>query len=320
MLDREGFRPNVGIILLNQRNQVFWGKRIRTHSWQFPQGGIDRGETPEQAMFRELHEEVGLHREHVRIVARTRDWLRYEVPDRFIRRDARGYYKGQKQIWYLLQLTGQDWNLNLRATSHPEFDAWRWNDYWVPLEVVVEFKRSVYEMALTELVRFLPRGESFGRQPRGLMGRSRDAGMGFNYLSATTGGRLPALPLELPPGATFDPYPPLAFAREAGRAMADSAMVGAVASAVVASVAHAATALVAVASQAVADEIDAALNSATPPQPSPAAPLDQPTTYPAALADLAPSTFEVTPETELGAGPHDAVISGTPMERHSSNG
>ena len=71
MLDRDGFRPNVGIILLNQRNQVFWGKRIRTHSWQFPQGGIDRGESPEQAMFRELHEEVGLMPDHVRIVART---------------------------------------------------------------------------------------------------------------------------------------------------------------------------------------------------------------------------------------------------------
>jgi putative (di)nucleoside polyphosphate hydrolase len=136
MLDREGFRPNVGIILLNQKNQVFWGKRIRTHSWQFPQGGIDRGESPEQAMFRELHEEVGLLPEHVRIVARTRDWLRYEVPDRFIRRDARGHYKGQKQIWYLLQLVEPDWNINLRATSHPEFDAWRWNDFWVPLDVV----------------------------------------------------------------------------------------------------------------------------------------------------------------------------------------
>jgi putative (di)nucleoside polyphosphate hydrolase len=156
MLDREGFRPNVGIILLNQRNQVFWGKRIRSHSWQFPQGGIDRGETPEQAMYRELHEEVGLKPEHVDIVARTRDWLRYEVPDRFIRRDARGHYKGQKQIWYLLRLVAHDWNLNLRATSHPEFDAWRWHDYWVPLDVVVEFKRGVYEMALTELARFLP--------------------------------------------------------------------------------------------------------------------------------------------------------------------
>jgi len=110
------FRPNVGIVLLNQKNQVFWGKRIRTHSWQFPQGGIDRGETPEQAMFRELHEEVGLQPEHVSIVARTRDWLRYEVPDRYIRRDARGHYKGQKQIWFLLQLAGQ--RLGLEPARH----------------------------------------------------------------------------------------------------------------------------------------------------------------------------------------------------------
>jgi putative (di)nucleoside polyphosphate hydrolase len=124
-------------------------------------------------MFRELHEEVGLHPEHVAIVARTRDWLRYEVPDRYIRRDARGHYKGQKQIWYLLQLTGHDWDLNLRATDHPEFDAWRWNDYWVPLEAVVEFKRGVYEMALTELARFLPRNESRNRYLRH-GNRSRD--------------------------------------------------------------------------------------------------------------------------------------------------
>jgi putative (di)nucleoside polyphosphate hydrolase len=102
----------------------------------------------------------------VSIVARTRDWLRYEVPDRFIRRDARGHYKGQKQIWYLLRLVGSDWNLNLRATNHPEFDAWRWNDYWVPLDVVVEFKRGVYEMALTELSRYLPRTDNRNRYLR----------------------------------------------------------------------------------------------------------------------------------------------------------
>lgn len=175
MLDREGFRPNVGIILLNQRNQVFWGKRIRTHSWQFPQGGIKYGESPEQAMFRELHEEVGLLPDHVRIIARTRDWLRYEVPDHFIRKDARGHYRGQKQIWFLLQLTGRDTDMNLRATSHPEFDAWRWNDYWVPLEVVIEFKRGVYEMALTELARFLPRVHTPNRYLRsGMRGARRD--------------------------------------------------------------------------------------------------------------------------------------------------
>ncbi|MBU0917162.1 RNA pyrophosphohydrolase [Aquabacterium parvum] len=157
MLDREGFRPNVGIILLNHRNQVFWGKRIRTHSWQFPQGGIKHGESPEQAMFRELHEEVGLLPEHVRIVARTRDWLRYEVPQHFIRKDARGHYKGQKQIWFLLQLMGRDCDMNLRASTHPEFDAWRWHEYWVPLETVIEFKRDVYQLALSELARFLPK-------------------------------------------------------------------------------------------------------------------------------------------------------------------
>jgi putative (di)nucleoside polyphosphate hydrolase len=157
MLDREGFRPNVGIVLLNHRNEVFWGKRLRMHSWQFPQGGIKYGETPEQAMYRELHEEVGLFPGHVRIIARTRDWLRYEVPDRFIRRESRGHYKGQKQIWFLLQLIGRDSDMNLRATSHPEFDAWRWHEYWIPLEVVIDFKRDVYQMALTELSRFLPK-------------------------------------------------------------------------------------------------------------------------------------------------------------------
>ena len=166
MLDREGFRPNVGIVLLNARNQVFWGKRLRTHSWQFPQGGIKYGETPEQAMFRELQEEVGLRPEHVEVIGRTRDWLRYEVPDQFIRKDARGHYRGQKQIWFLLRLMGRDSDMNLRATDHPEFDAWRWNEYWVPLDVVIEFKRGVYEMALTELARYLPRVNHHNRYLR----------------------------------------------------------------------------------------------------------------------------------------------------------
>ena len=158
MLDREGFRPNVGIILVNQKNQVFWGKRIRTHSWQFPQGGIDRGETPEQAMHRELYEELGLKPEHVRILARTRDWLRYVVPDHFIRRESRGFYQGQKQIWFLLHLVGTDNDLNLRATDHPEFDAWRWVPFWIQLDAVIGFKREVYQLALSELARYLSRG------------------------------------------------------------------------------------------------------------------------------------------------------------------
>jgi putative (di)nucleoside polyphosphate hydrolase len=158
MLDKDGYRPNVGIILVNHRNQVFWGKRIREHSWQFPQGGIKRGESPEQAMFRELHEEVGLMPDHVRIIGRTRDWLRYEVPDHWVRREWRGHYRGQKQIWFLLRLVGKDNDVCLRACEHPEFDAWRWSEFWIPLDTVIEFKRGVYQQALNELSRHL-----FGR-------------------------------------------------------------------------------------------------------------------------------------------------------------
>lgn len=157
VLDKEGYRPNVGIILANQRNEVFWGKRINQHAWQFPQGGIKHGETPSQAMYRELEEEVGLQRGHVRILGRTREWMRYEVPERWARRAREGAagYRGQKQIWYLLRLVGRDCDVKLRASGHPEFDAWRWNAYWVPLEAVIHFKRDVYRQALLELYRFL---------------------------------------------------------------------------------------------------------------------------------------------------------------------
>ena len=155
MLDKDGYRPNVGIILLNERSEVFWGKRVKQHSWQFPQGGIKFGESPEQAMYRELYEEIGLQTGHVRILARTRDWLRYEVPEQWIRRELRGSYRGQKQIWYLLRLLGRDCDVCLRRSEKPEFDAWRWNDYWIPLDSVIEFKRQVYEQALHELSRFV---------------------------------------------------------------------------------------------------------------------------------------------------------------------
>ncbi len=155
MLDKEGYRPNVGIIITNECNQVFWGKRVREHSWQFPQGGIKPGESPEVAMYRELMEEVGLSPHHVRILGRTRDWLRYEVPTHWIRREWRSTYRGQKQIWYLLRLIGRECDVSLRATGHPEFDAWRWHDYWAPAEEVIDFKKDVYLMALDELSRHL---------------------------------------------------------------------------------------------------------------------------------------------------------------------
>lgn len=163
MLDREGYRPNVGIVLLNKRNEVFWGKRVGQHSWQFPQGGIQHGESPEQAMFRELHEEVGLLPEHVQIIGRTRDWLRYDVPEEYLRRQHssrlhRASYRGQKQIWFLLRLVGLDSDIQLRASDHPEFDAWRWVPFWIQLDAVIDFKREVYQLALSELARYLSRG------------------------------------------------------------------------------------------------------------------------------------------------------------------
>lgn len=170
MLDSEGFRSNVGIILLNAHNEVFWGKRLRERSWQFPQGGIKYGETPMQAMYRELHEETGLLPKHVKFIGRTRSWLRYEVPDKFIKHEIRGHYRGQKQIWFLLKMLGRNRDICLRATDHPEFDAWRWNEYWVPLDSVTEFKRDVYQLALTELSRFLwqlsPRVQNVEISPR----------------------------------------------------------------------------------------------------------------------------------------------------------
>jgi putative (di)nucleoside polyphosphate hydrolase len=155
MIDRDGYRPNVAIILCNAKNEVFWGKRIREHSWQFPQGGIKHGEAPEDAMYRELEEETGLKREHVSILGRTRGWLHYNVPNNWVKREWRGTYKGQKQIWYLLRFVGRDHDIQLRASEHPEFDAWRWHNYWVPLDSVIDFKRDVYRKALHQLVGFL---------------------------------------------------------------------------------------------------------------------------------------------------------------------
>jgi putative (di)nucleoside polyphosphate hydrolase len=151
MLDLDGFRPNVCIILMNKDKKVFWGKRCKEQSWQFPQGGIDENETPEQAMFRELYEETGLQKEHVEIVSMSRDWLRYEVPQQWIRKEWRNSYRGQKQIWYLLAFKGEDHDINLNATDIPEFDQWQWRDYWIRTREIIGFKRGVYQRALMEL-------------------------------------------------------------------------------------------------------------------------------------------------------------------------
>ena len=152
MIDAEGFRANVGIVICNRMGQVFWAKRYGQHSWQFPQGGIDDGETAEQAMYRELHEEVGLNPSDVEILGVTKNWVRYKLPKRLIRQGTNPVCIGQKQKWFLLQLTCKEQDVDLLHSGHPEFDDWRWVSYWYPVRNVVSFKRDVYRRVMKEFV------------------------------------------------------------------------------------------------------------------------------------------------------------------------
>ena len=155
MIDSEGFRANVGIILTNDQGQVFWARRIGMDAWQFPQGGIKKNESPKMAMYRELKEEIGLEPEHVELINSTDDWLRYRLPKRYIRQNRGPLCIGQKQIWYLLKLTTDETYLDLSYTSEPEFDSWKWVDFWRPVEEVISFKRQVYQQALKQLQPFI---------------------------------------------------------------------------------------------------------------------------------------------------------------------
>jgi len=152
VIDAEGYRANVGIVIINDRGQVFWARRYGQHSWQYPQGGVDEGETPEQTMYRELFEEVGLQPEHVKIVASTKHWLRYKLPKRLIRHESKPVCIGQKQKWFLLKLTAEESAIDLLHSSHPEFDDWRWVSFWYPVRQVVSFKRDVYRKVMKEFV------------------------------------------------------------------------------------------------------------------------------------------------------------------------
>jgi len=169
VIDCDGFRPNVGIVVCNADDQVLWGRRINGRdSWQFPQGGMNRDETPEAAMYRELEEEVGLRPESVEVLGRTQGWLHYRLPKRFIRHSERPVCIGQKQIWFLLRLTADDSAIVLDAHDDPEFDHWRWVSYWYPVTAVVDFKQAVYRQALTQLTgRLVPKPRNARRRRRG---------------------------------------------------------------------------------------------------------------------------------------------------------
>jgi putative (di)nucleoside polyphosphate hydrolase len=152
-IDAQGFRANVGIVLIRDGGEVFLGSRSDGRGWQFPQGGVQRDESPEQALFRELHEEVGLGPDDVEVIASTRSWLRYRLPRQYVRRRSMPLCIGQTQRWFLLRMLGDEERLKFDVTARPEFDDWRWVDYWSPVREVIYFKRRVYARALDELGR-----------------------------------------------------------------------------------------------------------------------------------------------------------------------
>ena len=152
MIDKDGYRKNVGIILCNSKNELLICKRIKENSWQFPQGGFEKNESSEDAMFRELFEEIGLKKNDITILGKTNKWLKYDLPKKYQRKTNNQLCIGQKQIWFLLRLLSNDQNINLCISKNPEFDAWEWVSEKKPLEIVISFKKNVYIKALNELL------------------------------------------------------------------------------------------------------------------------------------------------------------------------
>lgn len=151
LIDAQGFRANVGIVLIRDSGDVFLGGRRDGRGWQFPQGGVREDESAEQALYRELREEIGLESADVEILAVTRNWLRYRLPRRFVRRRSKPLCIGQKQRWFLLRLRREPMEFDFERTDEPEFDEWRWASFWDPVREVIYFKRGVYQRALLEL-------------------------------------------------------------------------------------------------------------------------------------------------------------------------
>ena len=155
MIDSDGYRANVGIVITNDKKQILLAKRFKQNGWQLPQGGIDEDETELDALYRELQEEVGLDPSHVTLIAKTPKWLRYELPDEHVRKTQKPKCIGQKQVWYLLKLDSSDDEISLDLHDDVEFDDWKWVDYWSPVDEVINFKRDVYEDMLKALAPIL---------------------------------------------------------------------------------------------------------------------------------------------------------------------
>ena len=155
MIDSDGYRANIGIVIANEKNQILLAKRYKQDAWQLPQGGIDKGETELEALYRELDEEVGLAPDQVELIAKTPKWLRYDLPMEHVRRSQKPLCVGQKQVWFLLKLSSNDSEISLNSHTKVEFDDWKWVDYWDPVDKVINFKKDVYEDMLKALAPIL---------------------------------------------------------------------------------------------------------------------------------------------------------------------
>lgn len=152
---KNNYRPNVGMIICNKKYQIFWAKRYKQNSWQFPQGGINFKESPVEAMYRELSEEVGLKNKDVKILTFTKKWLYYKIPQNIYKKKHNTKYIGQKQRWFLLKLVGNELNININNNKKPEFDKWRWVSYWYPIRKIIYFKRDIYRTIMKKFAPFI---------------------------------------------------------------------------------------------------------------------------------------------------------------------
>ena len=153
VLDKNGFRSNIAMIVSNGCGKVLLAKRIGQNSWQFPQGGIDGDEAPKDALFRELKEEIGLDQKDVEILKQSSQWFKYKIPPNLQRKRSKPVCIGQKQKWFYLKLVSDESNIKLDLTSNPEFDEWQWVNYWYPISAVISFKKKVYQQALQEFAK-----------------------------------------------------------------------------------------------------------------------------------------------------------------------